>query len=87
MKPMLDEIATVDFCMSILTQPHFERFERTDDTQPSFSYDDRNSTKMSEPEPQRIDPPPVAQIADYYEDKATNNERYNCDVQRKHDIR
>ena len=86
LEPMLDEAAAIGCCPSLHTQPHFKICERTCGTQPSLRYDDRDCSKMSEPEPERIDPLPLAKVADDHKNEAPNDKGNNRDVQTEHEV-
>ena len=87
LEPMLDKATAVCCSLSLPTQPHFKRGERTSDAKPCLCCDERDGAQVRKPEPQVVDPAPIAQIADDDEHEANDNECNNCGMQRERDIR
>ena len=86
LKPVLDEAASVGSCPCLRSQPHLERCEWADGTEPCLCNDHGDSRQVSKPEPQGIDPPPGTEVADDREHEPANDERDGGEVQCEHRI-
>jgi hypothetical protein len=84
---MLDEAAAVACRKGLRAQPHFKKCEGAGGSEPSLCYDDGDGNQVREAEPQRVDPAPGAEVADDRENKASDDERDDGEVEREHRIR
>lgn len=90
MQPIADETFVIrepGSCPRFRPQPPFKRGQRTGDPKLCLRRNNGNRRQMRQPEPQRIHPAPVNDVADDDENQSAHHKRDHSKVQRKHSIR